>query len=223
MGAGSIFYLAALKNIPEELYEQADIDGANIFRKTWHITFATLRPLLIIQFVGAVIGAFHATQRILVMTGGGPLKATHTMGIEIFFNAFSYMKFGYATAVAWIMGSLIIGFTVMQIRVLRNVRFIARGADNGPPDSRRPLRKPDSRWSSWIIDGATINGRRSLSRHPSRRTFDRLAEILTASSRPIPRLPPPPHRCWRCCNGLPPVAARRRSGHLGLCHSLILG
>jgi multiple sugar transport system permease protein len=128
VGAGCIFYLAALKNIPEELYEAADLDGANVFRKTWNITFATLGPLLIINFIGALIGAFQATERILVMTGGGPLKATHTLGLEIFYNAFTYMKYGYATAVAWIMGAMIIGFTVMQIRVLRNMRFTARGS-----------------------------------------------------------------------------------------------
>jgi multiple sugar transport system permease protein len=128
VGAGCIFYLAALKNIPEELYEAADLDGAGVFRKTWNITFATLAPLLIINFMGALIGAFQATERILVMTGGGPLKATHTLGLEIFYNAFTYMKFGYATAVAWVMGAMIIGFTVFQIRMLKNMRFTARGS-----------------------------------------------------------------------------------------------
>ena len=71
------------------------------------------------------MGSFHATERILATTGGGPLNATHVLGLEIFYNAFVYLKFGYATAVAWIMGGLLIGFTVQQLRILRESRFKA--------------------------------------------------------------------------------------------------
>ncbi|MCX5776561.1 MAG: extracellular solute-binding protein [Candidatus Firestonebacteria bacterium] len=98
VGSGSIFYLAALKNVPEELYEAAAIDGAGIFSKLRHITFPTMSMLIIINFVGAFIGAFNATSIILVMTGD-------------------------ATAIAWILGSMLIGFTVLQLRILREVRF----------------------------------------------------------------------------------------------------
>lgn len=125
IGAGSIFYLAALKMIPEELYEAADLDGAGIWRKIWYVTLPILKPLLVITFVGAFVGSFHATERILATTGGGPLQATHVLGLEIFFNAFTYLKFGYATAVAWIMGGLLIGFTVQQLKILRESRFKA--------------------------------------------------------------------------------------------------
>jgi len=127
LGAGSIFYLAALKVIPEELYEAADLDGANTWQKIIHITLPVLKPLLIITLVGAFIGSFHATQNILAMTGGGPLKATHVLGLEIFYNAFVYLKFGYATAVAWIMGGILIGFTVQQLKILRESKFKAGG------------------------------------------------------------------------------------------------
>lgn len=124
-GPGSIIYLAALKSIPEEMYEAADVDGAGIFTKVIRITLPTLKPLIIINFVGAFIGAFKATENIFVMTGGGPLNATHTIGLEIWYNAFMYLKFGYATAAAWIMGSLLIGFTMYQLRILRDLRFSA--------------------------------------------------------------------------------------------------
>jgi multiple sugar transport system permease protein len=123
LGAGSIIYLAALKNVPEELYEASAIDGANFSQKIWHVTLARLKVLLIINFVGSFIGAFQATERILLMTGGGPLYSTHVLGLEIFYNAFMYLKFGYATAMAWILGSLLIGFTVYQLNILRDVRF----------------------------------------------------------------------------------------------------
>lgn len=128
-GPGSIIYLAAMKGIPEEMFEAADLDGAGVWSKIWHITIPSLKPLIIINLVGAFIGSFKAMENIFIMTGGGPLNRTHTIGLEIWYNAFMYLKFGYATAAAWIMGSMLIGFTMYQLRILRNVRFSAGGAE----------------------------------------------------------------------------------------------
>ncbi len=124
-GPGSILYLAALKSISEDVYEAADIDGASIWHKIRYITVPSLRPLIMINFVGAFIGSFKAMENIFVMTGGGPLYRTHTIGLEIWYNAFMYLKFGYATAAAWIMGAMLVGFTLYQLRLLRNIRFTA--------------------------------------------------------------------------------------------------
>ncbi len=126
-GPGSIIYLAALKSVPEELYEAADIDGATSLKKIWRITIPTIFPLIIITFVGAFIGSFHAMQNILVMTGGGPANYTRVIGLDIWVNAFLYFKFGYATALAWILGTMLIGFTMYQLRILRHVQFRAAG------------------------------------------------------------------------------------------------
>ncbi|MHB0997881.1 MAG: extracellular solute-binding protein [Armatimonadota bacterium] len=128
-GPGSIIYLAALKGIPDEMYEAAELDGAGVWSKIWRITLPTLKPLIIINFVGAFIGSFKAMESVFVMTGGGPLNATHTIGLEIWYNAFMYLKFGYATAAAWIMGSMLIGFTMYQLRILRHVKFSAAGQE----------------------------------------------------------------------------------------------
>ncbi len=127
-GPGSIIYLAALKSIPDEMYEAADLDGAGIWTKIWRVTLPTLKPLILIQLIGATIGTFQASQNILVQTGGGPLYATHTLGLEIFYNAFLYLKFGYATAAAWIMGSLLVGFTLFQLRMMKDLKFSAARA-----------------------------------------------------------------------------------------------
>lgn len=127
-GPGSIIYLAALKSIPDEMYEAADLDGAGVWTKIWRVTLPTLKPLILINLVGATIGAFQASQNILVQTGGGPLYATHTLGLEIWYNAFLYLKFGYATAAAWIMGALLVGFTLFQLRMLRDLKFAAASA-----------------------------------------------------------------------------------------------
>lgn len=128
-GPGSIIYLAALKSIPEDMYEAADVDGAGIFVKVWHIVLPMLKPLIIINLVGAIIGSFKAMENVFVMTGGGPNYATHVIGLDIWYNAFMYLKFGYATAEAWIMGALLIGFTMYQLRILKDLKFSA-GAGN---------------------------------------------------------------------------------------------
>ena len=124
-GPGSLIYQAALRSIPNEMYEAADLDGAGIWTKIWRVTVPTLRPLIIINLVGAVIGTFQATDNILVMTGGGPLYSTQTLGLEIWYNAFLFLKFGYATAAAWVMGALLVGFTLYQLRIMKDLRFAA--------------------------------------------------------------------------------------------------
>ncbi|HRJ27361.1 MAG TPA: extracellular solute-binding protein [Fimbriimonadaceae bacterium] len=122
-GPGSILYLAALKNIPEERYEAADLDGASWWTKVRWITLPGLRPLILINFLGVFIAGFKAMENIFVLTGGGPLYATHTLGLEIWTNAFMFLKFGYATAAAWVMGSILVGFTLIQIKSLLKMKF----------------------------------------------------------------------------------------------------
>lgn len=122
-GPGSIIYLAALKSVPEDIYESADLDGASPLRKMLSISLPYLKPLIIINFVGAFIGAFRATENIFVMTGGGPAYATHVLGLEIYYNAFMFLKFGYASAVSWALAALLIGFAIWQLRILKKVQF----------------------------------------------------------------------------------------------------
>lgn len=122
-GPGSILYLAALKNVPEERYEAADLDGASWLSKIRHITLPGLRPLVLINLLGVFIGGFKAMENVFVMTGGGPMYATHTIGLEVWTNAFMFLKFGYATAAAWVMGAILIGFTLIQIRTLTKMKF----------------------------------------------------------------------------------------------------
>lgn len=130
-GPGCLIYLAALKGVSEEEYEAAEIDGASILHKLRYITIPNLSALIIINFVGAFIGAFKAMEGVFVMTGGGPLRATHVIGIQVWYEAFMYLNFGLATAMAWILGSLLIGFTVYQLQVLKRVEFKAHGASAG--------------------------------------------------------------------------------------------
>ncbi|MDD5599875.1 MAG: extracellular solute-binding protein, partial [Victivallaceae bacterium] len=126
MGPGCLIYLAALKGIPDDYYEAADIDGATFIDKLLFVVFPHLKFLIIINFVGAFIGSWYsATGNILVMTGGG--ANTETAGLHIWYKAFTYLKFGPATAMAWMLGFILIGFTVHQLRMLSKVEFKATG------------------------------------------------------------------------------------------------
>ena len=123
VGPGCIIYLAALQSIPEEFYEAADLDGAGFAGKFWRVTVPHLRALIIINFVGAFIGSFRGFEPIFLMTAGGPAKQTTVLGLEIWYNAYVYLKYGFAVSMAWVLGSLLIGFTVMQLRILSRLQF----------------------------------------------------------------------------------------------------
>lgn len=127
MGPGCLIYLAALKTVPDDLYEAAAIDGASILHKVFHVAVPSIRALITINFIGAVIGAIRGgSEFILAMTGGGPYTDyghTEVVGLHIYWQAFAYLRFGVATAMAWVVGALLIGFTVFQLQKLSRMEF----------------------------------------------------------------------------------------------------
>ena len=126
MGPGCLIYLAAMKGIPDDYFEAADIDGATFIDKLIFIVFPMLKALLIINFIGAFIGSWYSSaDNILAMTGGG--ANTETAALHIWFTAFTYLKFGPAAAMAWMLGFILIGFTVHQLRILSKVEFKTTG------------------------------------------------------------------------------------------------
>ena len=123
VGPGCLIYLAALKTIPVEQFEAAEIDGAGFLAKTRLIVYPGLKGLIVINFTGAVAASFHGATNILIMTGGGPNGATEVTSLLLFFEAFTRLRFGHATAMAWIIGSMLIGFTVLQLQRLSRMEF----------------------------------------------------------------------------------------------------
>jgi len=128
MGPGCLIYLAALKGIADDFYEAADVDGATFIDKILFVIFPILKPLLIINFVGVFIASWKSTANILAMTGGG--YDTEVAGLHIFYRAFIFLKFGPATAMAWMLGFLLIGFTVHQLTILSRLEFRTTGGDD---------------------------------------------------------------------------------------------
>jgi multiple sugar transport system permease protein len=135
MGPGCLIYLAALKTIPDDLYEAADIDGAGLWAKAFHIAVPGIRALIVINFIGAMIGTMKTGgEFILAMTGGGPYTPygqTEVVGLHIFWQAFAYLRFGSATAMAWVLGAMLIGFTVVQLQRLSRMEFRTAGGAGG--------------------------------------------------------------------------------------------
>jgi multiple sugar transport system permease protein len=125
MGPGCLIYLAALKGIAEDFYEAADIDGASFIDKILFVVIPILKPLLIIQFIGVFIASWQSEAFILAMTGGA--SNTEVAGLHIFYKAYMYLKFGPAVAMAWVLGFMLIGFTVHQLRILARLEFKTTG------------------------------------------------------------------------------------------------
>jgi multiple sugar transport system permease protein len=115
-----VIYLAGLQDIPRELYEAAAIDGAGGWRSFWSITLPLLRPVLLFVFVTHIIGSFQIFGQVFVLTQGGPGDATRTVVQHLYETAFqNFFHFGAASAMAWVLFAVILGFSLLQFRLLR--------------------------------------------------------------------------------------------------------
>jgi multiple sugar transport system permease protein len=95
----SIMMLAGLQSIPEDFYHAARVDGANAWQRLVNITLPSLMPVLGVTLVLVMLWVFRDFSIIYILTGGGPLKATQTLSIMTYEQAFGFFKMGYASAV----------------------------------------------------------------------------------------------------------------------------
>jgi multiple sugar transport system permease protein len=121
----TVVLLAAMQGIPGELYEAARIDGAGEVRRFFSITVPLLRGALMFVVVISIINAFQAFDLVYVLTGGngGPETATYVLGIMLFQNAFGFLQFGYASALAWLMFAILLTLTAVQLLLARRSRL----------------------------------------------------------------------------------------------------
>jgi multiple sugar transport system permease protein len=118
MGYNVIIYLAGLQNIPEQLYEAAEIDGANRWQLFANVTWPLLTPTSFLILIMAVINSFQAFTEFNVMTQGGPLGATTTVVYYLYQQAFQQFNMGYGSALAIVLFFIILGLTLIQNKVL---------------------------------------------------------------------------------------------------------
>ena len=118
VGSGNmLLYIAGISNIPPELYESADIDGAGRWQRFWYITWPQLAPttffIVVMSVIGGLQGGFEQAR---TMTGGGPFGATTTVSYYVYNEGFGTLRLGYASAVAWVMFLMIFVLTFINWR-----------------------------------------------------------------------------------------------------------
>ncbi len=111
VGNTVVIYLAGLQDVPRELYEAADLDGAGALAKTWHVTLPCLSPVIFFNVVMGIIGTLQNFTAPFIMTGGGPVRATYFYSMYLYDNAFRYLRMGYASAMAWVQLLLVLALT----------------------------------------------------------------------------------------------------------------
>ncbi len=117
-GSNMLLYLAGISNIPPELYEAADIDGANKVQRFWNVTWPQLAPttffIVIMSTIAGLQGGFEQAR---VMTNGGPAGTTKTLAYYVYEKAFEELELGYASAIAWVLFLMVFVLTALNWRL----------------------------------------------------------------------------------------------------------
>ncbi|MDU1845863.1 sugar ABC transporter permease [Niallia alba] len=117
-GYNMIFYLSALQNVDESIYEAARIDGASSLQQFFKITIPNLKPIILFTSITSTIGTLQLFDEVVNITQGGPGNATITISQYIYNLSFKYTPdFGYAATVSYIIVIMIIIFSIIQFKV----------------------------------------------------------------------------------------------------------
>lgn len=116
-GASMVVFLAGLQGVPQSLYEAAAIDGANRLQRFWHVTLPMISPVVLFNLVVGAIAAFQVFTPAYVLTQGGPNNATLFYVLHLYNTAFWWGHVGYGAALAWVLFAIILGFTLVQLRL----------------------------------------------------------------------------------------------------------
>ncbi len=116
-GSSMLIFLAALKQVPFEMYEQAEIDGASRWRQFWRITLPLISPVVFFNLTMNIINAFRMFTQAKVITNGGPINETLMMVLHVYNNAFGFGKMGFASALSWTLLMMIAAVTAVNFLV----------------------------------------------------------------------------------------------------------
>jgi multiple sugar transport system permease protein len=112
IGGGMVIYLAGLQNIPQDLYEAADVDGASAWSKLINITIPLMTPTIFFNLLLGIIGSFQVFNAAFIMTGGGPVNSTRFYMLHLYEKAFQQSQMGYACAMAVMLFLMVLAITV---------------------------------------------------------------------------------------------------------------
>jgi len=120
IGFSMIIFLSALQSIPEEIYQVAAIDGADYWQSLKAITLPLLLPTIIMVTIMLTIGAFQSYIPVALITQGGPLHRTELVLSYMYGTAFQDLKFGYASALAYILAAIVFGISRFQMKFIKS-------------------------------------------------------------------------------------------------------
>jgi multiple sugar transport system permease protein len=120
-----VIYLAALQDIPQKLYEAAELDGANAWKQFIYITIPLLKPVTFFVVAIGIIGTFQLFDQSYIFSAGtgGPNNATLTLVLLIYQAVFRNLQMGYAAAIAFLLAVVIITMTLIQQRIFGGEKF----------------------------------------------------------------------------------------------------
>lgn len=115
-GANMLIYLGALQNVPTELYEAAEVDGAGSFIKFFRITVPMITPVIFFTMINGIISALQEFQTPFILTEGGPNNASLFMVLYLYRNAFQWFQMGYASAIAWLLFIFVLILSLLIVK-----------------------------------------------------------------------------------------------------------
>ncbi|MFI6297186.1 carbohydrate ABC transporter permease [Nonomuraea sp. NPDC050790] len=122
LGSGTLIYLAALQTIPGELYEAAELDGAGIFQRIWHVTIPQTKLILLVMLLLQVIATMQVFIEPFLLTGGGPENSTVTVVYLMYQYAFNFGNINGGNALGVMLMIVLLVFSTIYLRVSRENR-----------------------------------------------------------------------------------------------------
>lgn len=125
LGGAMLIYLAGLQGVPQQLYEAAEIDGANYWHRFRHITIPMMSPVIFFNLIMGLIGALQTFTQGYIITNGGPQNSTLFYALYIYRRAFTDFKMGYAAALAWVLFAIVLLLSILVFRYLGSQVYYA--------------------------------------------------------------------------------------------------
>ncbi|RAY13710.1 sugar ABC transporter permease [Actinomadura craniellae] len=120
LGSGTLIYLAALQSVPGELYEAAELDGAGVLRRIWHVTIPQTRLILLVMLLLQIIATMQVFIEPYLLTGGGPEDATISVVYLMYQYAFNFGNFGGGSALGLMLMLVLFVFSAAYLRLSRD-------------------------------------------------------------------------------------------------------
>lgn len=119
IGWSMVIFLAALQGVPRELHEAAAVDGASAWRRFRAVSLPAVRPVVAFVTILLVIGGFNVFISVFLVTNGGPLDETQVLLTYMYREAFSYLDFGYGSAISFLLTMTVFVLSLVQLRLFR--------------------------------------------------------------------------------------------------------